>query len=163
MSNFLKKMGMKRLKSCVIPAKCDVDEQETCKKRVGASVKRGKAGKRTIFFVDAAHFVLSAYLGFSGASSEFWCVHPMVGQRFNVLGALNAITHQLITITNDSYINSESVGQLSGKIATLGLQRPITLVMDNARYQRCRYVLDMAATLNIEILFLPLFSLLLQL
>ena len=35
---------------------------------------------------------------------------------------------------------------------------PITLVMDNARYQRCRLVQELAATLNIELLFLPSYS-----
>src|SRR5947207_2850726 len=55
-------------------------------------------------------------------------------------------------------INAESVGQLLEKIAGLGLHVPITLIMDNARYQRCKYVLDIAARLNIEILFLPPYS-----
>ena len=68
------------------------------------------------------------------------------------------MTHQLITVTNDSYINSASVGELLEKIAALGLQTPITLIMDNARYQRCKYVLDIATRLNIEILFLPPYS-----
>ncbi len=35
---FLKKMGMKRLKTYAIPAKCDVEEQETFKKTVEAIV-----------------------------------------------------------------------------------------------------------------------------
>jgi len=83
---------------------------------------------------------------------------PSGRQRFNVLGALHAITHQLITVTNDSYINSASVGQLLEKIAGLGLTTPITVVMDNARYQRCRYVLEIAARLGIEVLFLPPYS-----
>ena len=83
---------------------------------------------------------------------------PSGRQRFNVLGALNAVTHELITVTNDSYINSVSVGQLIEKIAALNLQTPITLVMDNARYQRCHYVLEMADRLKIEILFLPTYS-----
>lgn len=68
------------------------------------------------------------------------------------------MTHQLITITNETYINSESVGQLLEKIAALGLKTPITLIMDNARYQRCKYVLDIATRLDIEILFLPPYS-----
>jgi hypothetical protein len=55
-----------------------------------------------------------------------------------VLGALNAVTHQLLTVTNESYINSLSVCTLLEKVALLGLQGPITLVMDNARYQRPR-------------------------
>jgi transposase len=83
---------------------------------------------------------------------------PSGRQRFNVLGALNAMTSQLITVTNESYINSMSVGELLEKLAGLGLKTPITVIMDNARYQRCRYVLEIAAHLNIEVLFLPPYS-----
>ena len=35
---------------------------------------------------------------------------------------------------------------------------PITLVLDNAKYQRCALVQDLAAVLNIELLFLPPYS-----
>jgi len=83
---------------------------------------------------------------------------PSGRQRFNVLGALHALTYQLITVTNDSYINATSVCELLEKIAALGLQTPITLVMDNARYQRCRLVLERASQLGIELLFLPPYS-----
>jgi transposase len=121
-------------------------------------LEEAKAGKRTVFFVDAAHFVLGAYLGFLWCFARVVVRAPSGRQRFNVLGALDAITHQLITVTNESYINSVSVGELLEKIAGLGLQTPITLVMDNARYQRCRYVLEIAARLGIEILFLPPYS-----
>jgi len=51
---------------------------------------------------------------------------------------LNAITHELITVTNGTSINSASVGEFLEKIAGLGLTTPITLIMDNARYQHCR-------------------------
>jgi transposase len=108
--------------------------------------------------VDAAHFVLTAYLGFLWCFQRVLVRAPSGRQRFNVLGALNAVTHELITVTNDSYINSVSVGQLLEKIAALDLQTPITLVMDNARYQRCHYVLEIADRLNLEILFLPTYS-----
>ena len=83
---------------------------------------------------------------------------PSGRQRFNVLGALHAITHQLITVTNDSYINANSVCELLEKIAALGLSTPVTVVMDNARYQRCRLVLERATQLGIELLFLPTYS-----
>lgn len=99
--------------------------------------------------------MLGAYLGFVWCFARRFIRAPSGRQRFNVLGALNAITHELITVTNESYINSVSVGELLEKIAALGIQTPITLIMDNARYQRCRYVLDIAKSLNIEILFLP--------
>ncbi len=35
---------------------------------------------------------------------------------------------------------------------------PITIVLDNARYQRCKLVMEKAAELEIELLFLPPYS-----
>ena len=58
------------------------------------------------------HFVLSPFLEFLWCFSRVFLKEPSGRQRFNVLGALNAISHELITITNDSYINSESVADL---------------------------------------------------
>jgi len=67
-----------------------------------------QAGLRAVFFVDAAHFVLAPFLGF------LWCFArifqaPSGRQRFNVLAALNAVTHDLVMVTNDSYITATSV------------------------------------------------------
>lgn len=83
---------------------------------------------------------------------------PSGRQRFNVLGALNAITHELVLVTNDTYINALSVCDLLRRIAALELTVPITLVLDNPRYQKCHLVRDLAATLNIELLYLPTYS-----
>jgi transposase len=75
-----------------------------------------------------------------------------------VLAALNAINHEVITVTNDSYINALSVCELLGKLAALNLSIPITLVLDNARYQKCQLVQDLAKSLDIELLYLPSYS-----
>ncbi len=83
---------------------------------------------------------------------------PSGRQRFNVLAALNAITHEVITVTNATYINAESVCGLLEKIAFLGIQGAITMIMDNARSQRCALVEERAKELGIEILFLPPYS-----
>ncbi len=80
---------------------------------------------------------------------------PSGRPRFNVLGALHAITHELITVTNESYINASSVCDLREQSAALGRSTPITLVLDNARYQRCRLVVERASQRGIELLFLP--------
>jgi transposase len=115
-----------------------------------------QAGKRAVFFVDAAHFVFGAFLGYLWCFARCWIKAPSGRQRFNVLGALNAITYEVITVTNLTYINSESVCQLLGKLRAL--QGPITLVLDNARYQRCALVQSAADTLGIELLYLPAYS-----
>ena len=92
-----------------------------------------------VFFVDAAHFVFGAFLGYLWCFARCWSKAPSGRQRLNVLGARNAITSEVITITTLTYINAESVCQLRGKLGALGLQMPITLVLDNARYQRVRW------------------------
>ena len=48
--------------------------------------------------------------------------------------------------------------ELLHKIAALGLQGPITLVLDNARYQHCALVINLAKSLNIQLQFLPSYS-----
>jgi transposase len=74
------------------------------------------------------------------------------------MGALNAVTHELITVCNDSYINAHSFCELLQKIAELHLRVPITLILDNARYQKCKLVRDFSELLNIELLYLPPYS-----
>lgn len=83
---------------------------------------------------------------------------PTGRKRYNVLGAINAVTQEVIRVTNSAYINSESVCDLLRQIAALNFSIPITLVMDNARYQRCKWVQNLAQELGLELLFLPSYS-----
>ena len=68
------------------------------------------------------------------------------------------MTHQLLTVTNDSYINAQSVCDLLRKIAAAHKEIPITLILDNARYQKCKIVWALAESLKIELLYLPSYS-----
>jgi transposase len=61
-------------------------------------------------------------------------------------------------VTNDTYITAAQVCELQSKIAALGIIIPITLVLDNARYQECKVVEDLALSLSIELLYLPSYS-----
>ena len=121
-------------------------------------MQEAQEGTKTVFFVDAAHFVLAPFLGYLWSLTRLFLKAPCGRQRFNVLGALNAVTHQLITITNDAYINAHSVCDLLWKIARLNLKTPVTLILDNARYQHCHLVKTFAKQLNIELVFLPAYS-----
>ena len=75
-----------------------------------------------------------------------------------MLGALDAVTHRLIRVTNQGYINAESVCALLRAVAGAAVGLPITLVLDNARYQKCAVVQELAASLKIELLYLPSYS-----
>jgi transposase len=79
-------------------------------------------------------------------------------QRYSVLGAWNAVTNELVRITTAGTVSSDTMCDLLRQIAALGLKGPITLVLDNARYQHCAVVKALAATLHIKLLFLPSYS-----
>jgi len=111
-----------------------------------------------VYFVDAAHFVLAPFLGYLWTRVRRFIRAPAGRQRFNVLGAIDAITHRLVTVSNDSYINAQSVCELLRKIAAAHPNMQVTLVLDNARYQKCKLVWAVAESLNIEMLYLPSYS-----
>jgi transposase len=116
-----------------------------------------KAGTRDVYFVDAAHFVRGAFL------CCLWCAVRMFirgasgRQRYNVLGAWNAVSRKLIRINNTTRISSDTMVELLAKIAAESV-RAITLILDNARYQHCQKVKEEAERLHIQLLFLPSYS-----
>jgi len=83
---------------------------------------------------------------------------PSGRKRLNVLGALNFATKQLTTITNTTYVTSTTVCELLQLLVAQNPGAPITLVLDNARYQHCQLVQNLAAELSVELLFLPSYS-----
>ena len=121
-------------------------------------LEAARAGKGHVFFVDAAHFVMGSFL------CCVWCLVRLLirggsgRKRYSVLGAWNAVTQELVRITTAATVNAETMCALLQKIAVLGLQGPITLVLDNARYQHCAVVLELAKSLNIHLEFLPSYS-----
>jgi transposase len=142
-----------------MPAKADPEEQaEYLKTKLEPRLREAERGERTVLFVDAAHFVYGAFLGYLWCLVRVFMRAPSGRKRYNVLAALNAITHEVIRVTNHGYINAESVCDLLRKIAAGELPRPITLVLDNARYQRCWLVQSLARSLRIELLYLPSYS-----
>jgi transposase len=156
---FLKRIGMKRRKVGMIPAKADPDEQERfVREQLTPRLEDGKKGQRSVLVMDAAHFGLSPFLGFLWAFTRIFIKAPAGRSRFNVLGALNTITHELITVGNDTYINAEGVCELLKKIAAQYVGLPITVALDNARYQKCKLVQELALSLNLELLYLPTYS-----
>ena len=124
------------------------------KPRLDAAV----AGEGHVFFVDAAHFVFGTFLCCLWSFTRIFVRAASGRQRFNVLGAWNAVTRELIAVTNTTVVNTDTMCALLRKIAALGLTGPITLVLDNARYQRNVVVQTLAKQLGITLLYLPSYS-----
>lgn len=145
-----------------LPPKKTIEEHtrtqaEFLRDRLQPVLAEAQAGRRHVLFVDAAHFVRGAFL------CCVWCAVRMMirgasgRQRYNVLGAWNAVTRQLIRVSNVTRVSSDTMVELLAKIATTRTG-PITLVLDNARYQHCAKVKEEAKRLGIDLLFLPSYS-----
>ena len=142
-----KKLGRARCR----PSRFSRDETE-------AVLAAAQAGEGHVFFVDAAHFVFGTFLCYLWSFTRIFVRAASGRQRFNVLGAWNAVTRQLIAVTNTTVVNTETMSELLWKIAALGLTGAITLVLDNARYQHNAAVKALASQLGITLLFLPSYS-----
>jgi len=164
--DFLKKLGMKCRRCGLVPGKAVDDpaqqkaQQEFHDQKLQPLLEEAKQGKRTVLFVDAAHFVMGAFLGMLWCFARRLLPSSSGRKRHNVLGAYDPIRHEAITVTNDTYINQHVFCTFLEKIAAAyaGSGCPITLILDNAKYQKCQSVFDKAKELGIELEYLPAYS-----
>ena len=160
---FLKEIKMRRLKVGHIPGKsCNADKQQQQelfeKEQLQPRLQQASDNKRKVFFMDAVHFVHGSFLGYLWCFYRLFIASPSGRKRLNILGALDAVTNEIITVTNQTYINAQSVCQMLLQISQLHFTIPITIVLDNARYQKCEIVTNLAKKLKIELLYLPSYS-----
>jgi transposase len=93
-----------------------------------------------------------------------WCLsRPFVRagagrKRYDVPGALNAVTHEVIRVCNEGYVTADTVCALLRTLPASGLRVPVAVVLDNARYLRCEPVQAPARRLGIHLLYLPSYS-----
>jgi transposase len=158
--DFMRKhLGMKCSKMGVVPSKADPDKQKAfLHGKLEPLLEEEKQGKRRVFFVDAAHFVMGAFLGLLWFFDRLFLNSSSGRSRYNVLGAYSVKGTELITITSNAYINSDTLVELLTAINRLHAGTAITLVKDNARYQRCDKVIAKAKKFGIDLLFLPPYS-----
>jgi transposase len=156
---FLKRHGFIYRKCGYVPGKADPQQQaQWLEEQLEAEIQAAQKGEKVLLFVDAAHFVLSHFC------CMMWCVKRLFlrsgagRNRINVLGALNAISQEVTTLINTTYINAEVIQEFLVKLREQYPLLPITLVLDNARYQHCKAVIAFAESLHIKLLFLPPYS-----
>jgi transposase len=156
---FMKRHQLKFIKCGHIPSKANNEEQhEWVHNELKPAIEAAQEGKIHLFFCDTAHFVLLPYL------CSLWCsfrvfIKASAGRnRINVLGAVNAITKEVITMANTTYITSSTLIDFLKLLKDNYKGMPIAIVLDNARYQHCFVVKTVAKSLGIHLLFLPPYS-----
>lgn len=118
-------------------------------------IERAERGECRLFFMDAAHFVLSAFPCYAWSLERVFLESGAGRNRINVLGAIDGVTKELISINNTDYIKAETVADLLQMIRNQSGDTEVNIVLDNARYQHCSFVMDEAKKRNINLCFLP--------
>jgi transposase len=122
-------------------------------------MQKAKKNKITLLFLDASHFVMGCdYLGYMYGKVRRFISTYSGRNRYNVLGALNFITKKVTTVTNDTYITSTEICEIIKKVSLEYIGAPIYLVLDNARYQKCKVVQELAVLLNVTLIYIPPYS-----
>src|SRR5262249_43506988 len=128
---FLHRLGLKPRKVAAIPIPPSSTPQEHAKEQaqfleeeLGPRLEQARAGLRQLYFVDASHFVYATFLGWVWCWTR-WCIRAASGRkRYNVLAALDCVSHRLVRVSNHSYINALSVCALLSAVAKAGVGWP---------------------------------------
>lgn len=162
---FIYQLGFRRLKAGVLPGgprgsseEKELERLDWIENQLAESLEAAKAGQARLFFVDAAHFVYGAFLDFLYCIVRFFLPTPAGRKRYNVLGAIELNSKELITINNETSVNAETVCDLLLKIDLHYPYERVVIVLDNVSYQRAKVVRRLADYLGIELLFLPTYS-----
>jgi len=156
---FLQRNKLVRRKVGQIPSKADIQAQEQFKnEKLQPLITQAQEGFIRLLFLDAVHFVHLPFLGYLYSLKRMFIRSASGRKRFNILAALDAITHTVTTICNETYINSATVCQLLEQLAKQYAGQTIYVILDNARYQRCLLVQATAASLGIQLIFIPPYS-----
>ena len=122
-------------------------------------MSKAKESKLTLLFLDGSHFVMGCdFLGYIyGITRRF--VKTFSGRkRYNVLGALNFMTKKVTVVANDTYIKAAEVCEMLRKLAGEYAGKPLHIILDNARYQKCEVVTKLAQELGIVLHYIPPYS-----
>ena len=157
-------LGLKRRKYQPLPggkksmAELANIQQDFVDKTLNPLLERAKKGEVEVFFCDATHPVMGFHAGYVYGKEPAYRRSAHGRHRVNLLSALHATTQQLYTIYGEQYVNAETTVELIEHVQTFYPKKKLYFIMDNARYQRCGFVKQMAQKKQVELIFLPAYS-----
>lgn len=122
-------------------------------------MERARSGEVALLFLDASHFVMGCdFLGYIYSKSRRMIRTWSGRKRYNVLGAIDFVTKRVFTVTNAEYMTAVQVNTMLRKLSEAYAGKEIHIVLDNARYQKCKIVQDLAGELGIRLEYIPPYS-----
>ena len=106
----VKKKGYSYKKSKSVPAKANLTVQLFFLNNILIPLLKAAEKKMIkVFFADGVHLIYGYQGGYCWCK-ERKCVPSAYGRRrANLLGFMDAVTHETVGVMNDSYLNSDSV------------------------------------------------------
>ena len=100
-------MKWRCLAAIPLPPKKTIEEHadtqaEFLEAKLEPALAEARAGRRHVFFVDAAHFVQGAFLCCVWCAIRLFIRGASGRRRYSVLGAWNAATGQLTSVVTDA-------------------------------------------------------------
>jgi len=159
MTDLLNLAGFVYKKTKIIPGKADAEKQREFIKTY-EELKEAKAPEDPIYFCDGVHPTHNTESHYAwikkGKDKE---IRSNTGrQRLNINGAIDIETKEVVARYDDS-LNAQSTVALLKSIETKHpLSSHIYVIVDNARYYKCRVVSDYLVNSKIRLMFLPPYS-----
>lgn len=150
--------GFRFIKTQPIPGRACPQKRNEWIAELQPVINEAKEGKRKLYFMDAVHFTPEAF------TCHVWCKKPLYlktgagRNRFNLLGCVDPSSLDIIHSHSMVYVDAEQTKTFLEKVRMKSGDYPVSIVLDNARYQHCKAVKEKAAELGINLIFLPPYS-----
>lgn len=119
---------------------------------------KASRGAAEVFFMDAAHPVMGFHTGQAWSEKPLYVRTSSGRHRMNILGAMQAISKEVFSITTPDYIKATTVVEMIKFLREELPGKRVHVVLDNARYQRCGLVAKAAKKHRVHLVFLPPYS-----
>lgn len=120
---------------------------------------KAEKSELALLLLDVSHFVIGCdFLGRIYGTVRRFVLTFSGRKRYNVLGTVDYATKKVLTVTNESYITATEVFEMLHKNCSEYAGETVHLILDNACYQKCRAVMDLAETLKNELDYIPPYS-----
>jgi hypothetical protein len=159
----LHRLGLRRRKTGTFPGKvADFEKWQTQQTayidKLYKLMQQAENDNIDLVFGDAVHFVYGKFSNYTWGKNVRYAPSGHGRYRVNVYGTYDVVTNQVYSMYNEGYIDADFIVEYFNWLREniyLNHDRPLHIVMDNARYQHCRYVKECAEDWNIVLQFLP--------
>ena len=160
MAKLLKRLGFVYKKPKVVPGKANRKEQEEFLRNTLEPCLKEASDEHPVYFSDAVHPThnVQPHYGWILKGSDKAIKTNSGRQRVNINGAICFHTKEVV-YREDETINRDSTVSLLAKIRSKhDADKDITVILDNAKYNRATEVTTYASQHKIKLLYLPSYA-----